>query len=257
MSRLLDLHRRATSRRPARPPLALTHPVGSTHVLVPLLGVAAALVAALWALESWLLEGPVPALDAHVLAWAVEQRGPGTIALARVVTHLGDLWVVALIVAVLVVLARRRSGRWDSAKLVGVVVGGALLVTTASKELTGRLRPDDALTSTVSLAFPSGHASRAAVIYAMVAWLAAKWSKHPLTRHAVAVAMLGMVLATGWSRVLLGAHWPTDVLAGWGLGIVWLLVVVALTRPVPAEAAPGDSGRPHLGDGVADAHRPG
>lgn len=253
MSRLLDLHRRATSRRGKRPPLALTHPIGSTHVLVPLVGIAAALVAGLWALESWLLEGPTPLVDERGLGWITGQRTPEVIAAARVLTHLGDLWVVMLISAVLVYLARHRSGRWDSAELVVTVIGGVLVITTIAKLLTARLRPDEALTDTVSLAFPSGHASRAAVAYAMVAWLAVKWARHPVTRHVVALLALGMTLATAWSRVLLGAHWPTDVLAGMTLGAIWLAVVVALTRPVPAPlvGAPRDEETPE-GE-IADA----
>ncbi len=202
--------------------------------MAPLLGIGAALVGVLWLLDEWLIEGETPWLDEIGLAWATEQRSPETVALARVLTHLGDLWVVMIIVALLVWLARRRSGRWDSAELVITVIGGVLVITTIAKLLTARLRPDVAITETVSLAFPSGHASRAAVVYAMVAWLAVKWAKHPVTRHVVAVLALAMTLATAWSRVLLGAHWPTDVLAGMTLGAIWLAVVVTLTRPVPA-----------------------
>ena len=239
MERFLDLHRRATSRRPARPPLALTHRVGTTHVLVPLMGVAAALIGALWAVETWLLADPTSWIDGTLLTWIEGQRSAATIAVARVATHLGDLWVVVLIGVALVVQARRRSGRWDSATLVATVLVGALVITTAAKELTARLRPDEALTSTVSLAFPSGHASRAAVVYALVIWLAIRWARHPVTRHAVAVLGAGMIVTTGWSRLLLGAHWPTDVLAGWALGLIWFAVVLALARPVPV-ARPGE-----------------
>jgi undecaprenyl-diphosphatase len=253
VSRLLDLHRRATSRRDQRPPLALTHPIASTHVLVPLFGIAAALIAALWALESLLLEGPTSRVDERGLEWVVDQRTPEIIAVARVVTHLGDLWVVMVIAAVLVWLARHRSGRWDSAELVVTVIGGVLVITTIAKLLTARLRPDAALTETVSLAFPSGHASRAAVAYAMIAWLAVKWAKHPVTRHVVAVVALGMTLATAWSRVLLGAHWPTDVLAGMTLGAIWLAVVVALTRPVPAPRVGAGPDGAALADEAAEA----
>ncbi len=233
MERLRDLHRRATSRREPRPPLGLTRPLGSKAVLLALLGVALALIAVLWVVETWLLEGPISTLDEVGLAWAAEQRSPTAIALARVATHLGDLPVVAAVGIGLVVLARYRSGRWDSAHLVAAVVVGVLVVTTAAKELTARLRPDETLTSTVSLAFPSGHASRAAAVYALVIWLAIRWAKHPATRHAATLLGAGMILATGWSRLVLGAHWPTDVLAGWGLGLIWFAVVLALTRPVP------------------------
>jgi membrane-associated phospholipid phosphatase len=255
VSRLLDLHRRATSRRETRPPLALTHPISSASVLAPLLGVAAAMVAGLWALETWLLEGPTPWLDERGLEWATDQRTPEIIAAARVVTHLGDLWVVIVIAAVLVWLARRRSGRWDSAVLVVTVIGGVLVITTVAKLLTARPRPDEALTDTVSLAFPSGHASRAAVAYAMIAWLAVRWAKHPVTRHLVAVLAVVMTLATAGSRVLLGAHWPTDVMAGMTLGAIWLAVVVALTRPAPAELV-DEGARDGLTDDVAEASRP-
>jgi undecaprenyl-diphosphatase len=241
---LPDLHRRATSRREPQPPLALTHPVGARHVWGWLLAIAATLVVALWVVETWLIGSPLPALDAQGVQWASDQRGPRTIAVARVLTHLGDVSVVAAVSAALVVLARYRSGRWDSAKLVVVAVGGALLVTGAAKELTGRLRPDEALTSTVSLAFPSGHASRAAVVYLLVAWISVQWAKHPVTRHVVPVLAVGMVAATSWSRVLLGAHWPTDVVAGIALGAIWLVSVIALTRPVPvARSAPAAATR--------------
>jgi undecaprenyl-diphosphatase len=233
MSRVSDLQRRATSRRDPRPPLALTHPVTSSRVAVTLLGTAVALVVGLWLLEGWLLDGPTPLVDVVGFEWAADQRGPGAVAVARVLTHLGDLWVVAAVAGVLVILARLRSGRWDSTKLVVLTVGGVLVITAITKELTARPRPDEALTATLSLAFPSGHASRAAVVYLLLAWLAAKWAKHPVTRHLVALAAAAMVLATAWSRLVLGAHWATDVLAGMGLGAVWLVVVIALTRPVP------------------------
>jgi undecaprenyl-diphosphatase len=232
--RLVDLHRRATSRRPPRPPLALTHPVTTRHVWGWLLVVAAVAVAALWALERWLITGPTKAMDALGVEWLEGQRTTETIAVARVVTHLGDFWVVALIAAILVVLARTRAGRWDSAILVTVVVVGAMVVTGIAKAVTARPRPDEALTATLSHAFPSGHASRAAVVYLLIAWISLKWSKHPLTRHVVVVLALAMTLATAWSRVLLGAHWPTDVVAGMGFGAAWLAATLLLTRPVPA-----------------------
>lgn len=247
MSRLTDLRRRATARRPRRAPLALAHPVGSTRVLVALPAVAAVLVGALWALESWLLEGPLGRLDRGVLAWVTEQRTDATVAVAHAADHLGEVWMVVLVGVVLGLVARRRSRRWDTAQLAATVIVGALATATAAKVLTARLRPDDALTSTVSLAFPSGHATRSAAVYGLVVWLAVRWARHPVTRHGLAVLGTVMILVTGWSRVLLGAHWPTDVLAGWGLGIVWLVAVLLLTRPAPVtdDDAAGPDARAH------------
>lgn len=243
MSRFPDLSRRATARRPRRPPLALTHPVGSTRVLVALPGVAAVLVGALWVLESWLLEGPLGGLDRGALAWVADQRTDAGVAVAHAADLLGEVWMVVLVGVALGLVARRRSGRWDTAQLAATVVVGPLATATAAKVLTARLRPDDALTSTMSLAFPSGHAARSAAVYGLVAWLAIRWARHPVTRLAVTVLATATILVTGWSRVLLGAHWPTDVLAGWGLGIAWLTAVLLLTRPAPVAA--GDGAGPH------------
>jgi membrane-associated phospholipid phosphatase len=222
-----------------RPPLVLTHQLRTTRVLLPLTGAAIALVGLLWAVGSVLLPGMTPALDTEVAGAVADTRTTGTIALARVVTHLGDLWVVATVGAGLVLLARWRAGRWDAAKLVAVVVGGALIITAVSKSLTARPRPDGSLTSTVSLAFPSGHASRAAVVYLLIAWLATRWATRIVVRWGVPLLALSMMLATGWSRLLLGAHWPTDVLAGFALGGCWLAVVLGVTRPVPRAGPPG------------------
>ncbi len=226
-----------TSRRLRRPPLVLSHRLGTARVLLPLVGTATALVLLLWAMESWLLPGPVPTLDSSVAGAVLDTRTPRTIAAARVVTHLGDLWVVALVGAGLVLLARWRAGRWDSAQLVTVAIGGALLVTAVSKSLTARPRPDGSLTSTVSMAFPSGHASRAAVVYLLIAWLATRWARHAVRRWGIPILALSMMVATGWSRLLLGAHWPSDVLAGYALGGCWLAVVLGVTRPVPLPEA--------------------
>jgi membrane-associated phospholipid phosphatase len=219
-----------------RPPLTLTHGFGSRRVVVPLLAASIALVGALWAMEWQLAMGRLSAFDAAVLRSVAEQRSPTALTAARVITHLGDLWVVAGLGTTLVLVARWRAGRWDAAKLVAVVVGGALVITAVSKTLTGRPRPDEALTATVSLAFPSGHASRAAAVYMLLAWLAIRWAKYPATRYVVPVLAVGMALATGWSRVLLGVHWPTDILAGFALGAIWLTIVLGVTRPAPARS---------------------
>jgi undecaprenyl-diphosphatase len=106
----------------------------------------------------------------------------------------------------------------------------ATLVSTGLKILIGRERPDivvhTALTFTAS--FPSGHAFLSAVTLLSIAGfvgLAAR--RDDITRVCLGLAWT-MIILIGFSRVYLGVHWPTDVLAGWCLGIAWSSVAVAL-----------------------------
>lgn len=216
---------------PVRRPLRLTHPVISVHALVRMTLAAGVLVGSLLLLEARLIEGPPPGLDVAVLDWVAEHRTEAAVAVSRQLSRLGDLPVVLAVGAVLVVLARRRSGRWDSAWLVGTVVTGALGITALVKEITDRARPDGALVDALSFAFPSGHASRAAAVYALLAYLAIQWGGSRSSRVAMSALAILMGLATGVGRVVLGVHWPSDVLFGWLMGTIWLLVVIGSTRP--------------------------
>jgi membrane-associated phospholipid phosphatase len=214
-----------------RRPLVLTRHVWSLAAWPPLLAVAGALVFVYWAADQLLIEGPPPEGDASMLQWVVGWRTEAMIDVARVLTFLGDLPVVLAVWAVLVTLARRRSGRWDLAWLVTVIIGGALLITGIIKDITDRARPDGALVEAVSFAFPSGHAGRAAAVWGLVAWLAVRWGHNHLIRFGVGALAVLMAVATGWARLVLGIHWPSDVLFGWVLGVVWLTVCILVTQP--------------------------
>ena len=132
-----------------------------------------------------------------------------------------------------------------AAGLAGNVVA-ATLASTVLKILIGRERPDivehAALTFTAS--FPSGHAFLSAVTLLSIAGfigLAAR--RVEITRLCIALAWT-MIVLIGFSRIYLGVHWPTDVLAGWCLGIAWSSLAVAwLGRGMAAaEVAPPAAG---------------
>jgi undecaprenyl-diphosphatase len=137
------------------------------------------------------------------------------------VSHLGDpLVVTAISVAIAVVLLLRR--RVTDAVLVLVIRLSAVLLSGGLKALVDRPRPADvpALTHVVTASFPSGHALGSAALWATVAWLLS-------TSRAAGVArVLALVVPTlvAASRVLLGVHFPSDVVAGLLLG--WLVAAV-------------------------------
>ncbi|HYH18854.1 MAG TPA: phosphatase PAP2 family protein [Azospirillum sp.] len=140
----------------------------------------------------------------------------------------GVLTLLTLMVAGYLALHRLRGAML----LVLASVGGGLLVSTVMKEIFERPRPDlvphGSYVYTAS--FPSGHSMMAAATYLTLAALLARVQpNHRLRAYLLGLAVLVTVLV-GVSRVYLGVHWPTDVLAGWTVGAAWALVVWLTAR---------------------------
>ncbi|MER8036731.1 phosphatase PAP2 family protein [Streptomyces hydrogenans] len=178
---------------------------------------------------------------------------PGFTRLNRVLTDwVWDPWTLrALAFAVVLLLAR--SGRRRLALWVAGTVLASLGVQQAVKALVGRERPvwRDPVDSASFAAFPSGHAMTAAVICGLLLWVFALVGREPWRGWGTAAGIAVVsVLGVGWTRVYLGVHWPSDVLAGWLMG--WCCVAVAILayrrslvlRPLPAPE------RDHGGEGT-------
>ncbi|WP_168210470.1 phosphatase PAP2 family protein [Persicimonas caeni] len=104
------------------------------------------------------------------------------------------------------------------------VAGGAAIVM-GLKELFGRARPEivPPMYEVATWSFPSGHSSTAAVVFLTLGILIARFvTRKRLTLYVIGVAFL-LTFIVGWSRVALGVHYPTDVLAGWAMGLTWAL----------------------------------
>jgi len=197
---------------------------------VMLVAVLAVLAGAAWGLIELADEGGAARFDERVLlAFRADPGNPvGSVRVEdamRDVTALGSLSVLAfLTLAVVVYFALDRRPR-TSLYVVVAVVGGTAL-TFALKFLFDRPRPSliapEALPGDPS--FPSGHAAISAVVYLTLGLLLARAvPERRLKVYVVALAVV-LTLAVGVSRVYLGVHWPTDVLAGWALGGAWALL---------------------------------
>ena len=149
--------------------------------------------------------------------------------------------VILMVIAVFGFLVM--DGRPRLAALVVVSVGGGMLVATLLKLGFDRPRPDlvPHIVETYTSSFPSGHATAAAVAYLTLGGILS-WSqrRRRMKIYILTVAIL-ITLMIGATRVYLGVHWPTDVLAGWTLGAGWALawsaiaIVVSRKRHGPAE----------------------
>jgi undecaprenyl-diphosphatase len=108
--------------------------------------------------------------------------------------------------------------------LIAASATGAL-VSQGLKQLFGRERPPLALhaVEVVNPSFPSGHAMLSAVVYLTLAVLIARFAERRRVKAYALAAGVALTLLVGASRVFLGVHWPSDVLAGWSLGAAWAL----------------------------------
>lgn len=144
----------------------------------------------------------------------------------------GVVGMPLLALTVMTVLATRRRS-WTPVILVCAAGIGSLLMTVAGKDLVGRARPP--LASAVppyehSPSFPSGHTLNAVVIAGVIAYLVVLRQRSRRARATTVALALLFAVAMGLSRVFLGHHWFTDVVAAWVLGLAWLAVVVTSHR---------------------------
>lgn len=135
--------------------------------------------------------------------------------------------------------------KYGAAILVAVAVGGGGLLSTVMKQLLfGRDRPDVVphLVAVTSSSFPSGHSMLAAILYLTLGALLARFAARRTKVYVLTVALFTTFLV-GSSRVYLGVHYPTDVLAGWCAGLIWALICWLVARYLQDRGAVEKSGR--------------
>ncbi|MCU1536974.1 MAG: Phosphoesterase [Humibacillus sp.] len=175
----------------------------------------------------------VSGFDQPVLDRMVALRSPGLNSAVTTFTDIGGpvgMPVLATVAVVAIAVWRRR---WTPIVLALIAAAGSLAMTIVGKDLIDRARPPASLAVPpleVSPSFPSGHTLNATVLVTVVVYLllietTAAWQR----TLAITVGTLFVVLM-GLSRVYLGHHWLTDVVAGWLIGFAWALAVITAHR---------------------------
>ena len=142
------------------------------------------------------------------------------------ITALGSETILTLVTVMALGFLLLRK-RYRQTLLVTAAVGGGAVLSGILKSLFSRARPDvvPRLAEVSSGSFPSGHAMNSAIIYLTLAVLIARSYEDARSRSFIVGLAALATLTIGFSRLYLGVHWPTDVAAGWLVGLSWALLM--------------------------------
>jgi len=225
---------RAVARRVAK----ASRRIGTRAALLLTLAVGALIALALSFVASRVYDSVtesdgIAGFDQPILQAAIQARSP---VLDVIVTGYTDIagpigMPIIAVAAILILSLHRRS--WTPAILIAAAGLGSLAMTIAGKDVIGRVRPP--LPEAVppyeySASFPSGHTLNAVAVVGTIAYLLILRQTSTLARTLTVTGAALFALTIGLSRVFLGHHWFTDVLAAWLLGAAWLALVIMAHR---------------------------
>ncbi len=170
-------------------------------------------------------------------------RAPGlhdVLSPLRGITELGSTGAV-IAVAGLAFAFAAAIGSWRHGLIAAITILIASVANGLLKIAIGRARPDllDPIVVEHGFSFPSGHTALGTVAYGILAVLVSRSRLSEPWRTGIVVGLVVVIALIGLSRVWLGVHYPTDVIAGWAAGGVIVVAYAALTRRVSPEPAAG------------------
>lgn len=193
-------------------------------------------------LSPFLMHNGPTGIDQHVTDWFAGQRTHTWTHVMWRVTWLGSS-VVVIPITVITTIGLGWVHRGRLAAFVVATVAGAALLNLLAKDIIGRNRPPVAvrLQHPHASSFPSGHSTQAAATYVAIGIVILALTRARGTRLITWTILAGAVIAVGVSRVYLGVHWTTDVIAGWIVGTAWALGG-AFAFGFPGPQQPADAG---------------
>ncbi|MFQ4143556.1 phosphatase PAP2 family protein [Chlorogloeopsis sp. ULAP02] len=186
----------------------------------------------LLALEVRQNEGGFP-WDLPILVRIHSVAQPQLDVFAAMLTKLGSFWnVLPILSAIALILLMQR--RWRSLTYLLITAAGSLTINRTAKEFWHRVRPHlwDSIAPEFDYSFPSGHAMTSMTLIAILVVLT--WG----SMWCWLTVILGgvFILVIGWTRLYLGVHFPSDIIAGWMVAIAWAMDVSLIIRPLSQSA---------------------
>ena len=172
-------------------------------------------------------------LDIPALDYSQSLRNPGLDAFVTGFTNIGGGIGMPILATILTAWLTFLSRSWRPLLLVGGAAAVSTAATTLGKRLVGRTRPDHSEAVPPyedSPSFPSGHTLNTTVVIGVLVYLICLQFQVLSARITAITAGAVFIIAMGLSRVFLGHHWLTDVIAGWTLGLAWVGFVILAHR---------------------------
>jgi undecaprenyl-diphosphatase len=201
-------------------------------------------------------------LDLPALEFAQNLRTPDLDAGVTAFTNIGGGIGMPILASILTAWLTFLSRSWRPIILIGGAAAVSTTATTVGKRLVGRTRPDHSEAVPpfeTSPSFPSGHTLNTTVVIGVLLYILCLQFHKLWVRIAAITAGVIFIIAMGLSRVFLGHHWLTDVMAGWLLGLAWVAMVILahrlfhLTRRKEHAGPAPDFEHPVVRDVVVDA----
>jgi membrane-associated phospholipid phosphatase len=169
-------------------------------------------------------------LDLTINAYVTRVAHPGMTWFLANATSLGSIYVVVTVALIVGAILSFRTDWWRLLSLF-LAVGIGQAVLNILKVIFQRPRPKTEMFVFAS-SFPSGHVFSATVIYGFCIYLAFRFINNATVKWIVATLLVLLILLIGFSRVYLGVHWLSDVLAGYVTGFAWLLFCIFVAKTV-------------------------
>jgi undecaprenyl-diphosphatase len=206
-------------------------PALKSRYSVPLAGAVLAVAGTLGAIalaDSATESDGLAAFDPELTTDVLGIRTAPLTVVARALTFIADVPVLSVLILLTAFVLWRRTRTWRAPGLLLTAMIGSAVLTYGLKLIVERRRPGAAYVLgpvDTSYGFPSGHTLNSAVFFGVLAMVVCTGLRSRLARVGVVVVAVLLSAGIGVSRLYLGYHWATDVLAGWLIAMSWLAVV--------------------------------
>ncbi|KKQ30089.1 MAG: Phosphoesterase PA-phosphatase related protein [Candidatus Shapirobacteria bacterium GW2011_GWE1_38_10] len=170
-------------------------------------------------------------LDQQIANLFYSWRSPILTGIMIFITNLGSTLIIVVLGLVIFWLISRRDLKKEAWRFLMTLSGGAIM-NNLLKEIIKRPRPllISPLVNETTYSFPSGHTMNATVLYLLIVFYIFKFLKGNRFKWVYASSLMCLVVLIGMSRIYLGVHSPSDVVAGFLAGVLWLITVVLVEK---------------------------